>query len=105
MADTSPSETKAFEICVLEADNHTNLPPDKAGTVHDRLDMARLGRAQEFRRNFSFIPIFGFAAVLMMTWASALSTVSYVLPNGGIPAMIYIYIITLIGFGAAIVHG
>lgn len=57
---------------------------------------------QEFRRNFSFIPIFGFAATLMMTWASVLSSASYVLPNGGLPAMIWMYLVTLVGFGCAI---
>ncbi|CAK1363246.1 unnamed protein product [Cercospora beticola] len=82
--------------------NGTDLPPEKQGTVVDRRDMYRMGKQQEFRRNFSFIPIFGFAAVLMMTWASVLSSASYTLPNGGLPAMIWIYIVTLFGFGCAI---
>ncbi|EGP88117.1 unnamed protein product [Zymoseptoria tritici ST99CH_1A5] len=78
------------------------LPPEKRGTRADRSDMRRMGMAQEFKRNFSFIPIFGFSAVLMMTWASVLSGVSYALPNGGLPALIYNYVATLVGFGAAI---
>ncbi|KAK4499303.1 hypothetical protein PRZ48_009816 [Zasmidium cellare] len=92
----------ASNVTTDEAFEHTDLPPEKAGTAADRRDMARMGQAQEFKRNFSFIPIFGFAAVLMMTWASVLSSASYILPNGGRPAMIWIYIVTLFGFGAAI---
>lgn len=38
----------------------------------------------------------------MMTWASVLSSASYVLPNGGLPAMIWMYLVTLVGFGCAI---
>lgn len=117
-------ESKVANVSMDDSFENTSLPPEKAGTVHDRRDMARLGKVQELRRNFSFIPIFGFAAVLMMTWASVLryvhadayasyqsiatglltlwcSSVSYILPNGGLPAMIYIYIVTLFGFGAA----
>lgn len=93
MASSQVAPDEAFET--------TSLPPEKAGTAMDRRDMARMGKTQEFRRNFSFIPIMGFSAVLMMTWASTLSTVSYVLPNGGLPAIIYVYIITFFGFGAA----
>lgn len=37
-----------------------------------------------------------------MTWASVLSSASYVLPNGGLPAMIWMYLVTLVGFGCAI---
>lgn len=65
-------ESKAVDITTDEAFETTDLPPEKAGTAADRRDMARLGKTQEFKRNFSFIPIFGFAAVLMMTWASVL---------------------------------
>ncbi|CAK4030818.1 Choline transport [Lecanosticta acicola] len=94
MAHRNPfdSKTSAVDICNDDDFEITDLPPEKAGTKHDRRDMARMGQAQEFRRNFSFIPIFGFAAV----------SVSYILPNGGLPAMIYVYLVTLFGFGCAI---
>lgn len=74
MSFRSPYESKEVlsHVSVDDAIEHTDLPPEKAGTAHDRRDMARMGQKQELRRNFSFIPIFGFAAVLMMTWASAL---------------------------------
>ena len=64
--------------------------------------MARLGKRQELRRNFQFIPIFGFAACLMITWEAVLAAASYALPNGGRPALIWTYVFSIFGFGAAI---
>lgn len=55
-------------VPAAEAFEETSLPPEKAGTAGDRRDMYRMGKMQELRRNFSFVPIFGFAAVLMITW-------------------------------------
>jgi hypothetical protein len=80
----------------------TDLPPEKAGTALDRRDMARMGKVQEMRRNFSFIPIFGFAAVLMITWEAVFNSASYVIINGGLAGMVWMYIVTFVGFGAAI---
>lgn len=72
MSQRSPYDSKASAVDIAMDDSFetTELPAEKAGTKYDRRDMARMGQTQEFRRNFSFIPIFGFAAVLMMTWAS-----------------------------------
>jgi len=96
------SKGSAAMLSIDEAFEHTDLPPEKAGTAMDRRDMARMGKSQEFKRNFSFIPIFGFAAVLMITWEAVFSSASYVLPNGGTAGMVWMYITTLFGFGAAI---
>ena len=38
----------------------------------------------------------------MSTWEAIFSTASYVLPNGGLPALIWMYVVTVFGFGAAI---
>ncbi|KAM3420290.1 hypothetical protein BST61_g3575 [Cercospora zeina] len=103
--NASPAGKEAFAHITMDdtADRaEDGLPAEKLGTVVDRRDMRRMGKQQELRRNFSFIPIFGFAAVLMMTWASILSSASYTLPNGGLPAMIWVYVVTLFGFGGAI---
>jgi choline transport protein len=67
------------------------LSPEKAGTLYDQKDMARVGKTQELRvgrillrvkfratlanhqqRNFRFISILGFTAVLMCTWEAVL---------------------------------
>lgn len=66
------TESKVANVTMDEDFETTDLPAEKAGTAADRRDMHRMGQTQEFKRNFSFIPIFGFAAVLMMTWASVL---------------------------------
>lgn len=88
----------------VTVDNAPEQPSEgpKAGTGVDRADMHRMGKAQELRRNFSFIPIFGFAAVLMVTWEAIMTASSYALPNGGRPALIWTYIVSWLGFGAAI---
>ena len=78
---TSPLALEGFE--------QTSLPPDKAGSPVDRRDMWRMGKKQELRRNFRFLPIFGFAAVLMITWEGIFASVSYAIPNGGLPPMAY----------------
>ena len=75
----------------------------KAGTEEDRLNMHRMGKTQELRRNFSFIPTFGFSAVLMISWEAMLNATSYSIPNGGLPAMIWMYVVSLFGMGAAVV--
>lgn len=75
----------------------------KAGTEEDRSNMHRMGKTQELRRNFSFIPTFGFSAVLMISWEAMLNSVSYSIPNGGLPAMIWMYVVSLFGMGAAVV--
>ena len=75
----------------------------KAGTEEDRLNMHRMGKTQELRRNFSFIPTFGFSAVLMISWEAMLNATSYSIPNGGLPAMIWMYVVSLFGMGAVVV--
>jgi choline transport protein len=79
------------------------LTHQKAGTEKDRSDMHRMGKTQELRRNFSFIPTFGFSAVLMISWEAMLNATSYSIPNGGLPAMIWMYVVSLFGMGAAVV--
>ena len=80
----------------------TDLPAEKAGTVYDQKDMARVGKQQELRRNFRFISILGFTAVLMSTWEAVLITAGYGLTNGGLAGLVWMYLITVVGFGAAI---
>ncbi|EAU36667.1 predicted protein [Aspergillus terreus NIH2624] len=44
----------------------------RGGTVQDRKDMWRVGREQELNRNFRFLSVLGFTAVLMCTWEAVL---------------------------------
>jgi len=102
MFSNSPVEDKSVVAVSDEAGDAYELPAIKAGTEADRHDMRRMGKIQELRRNFSFFPIFGFAAVLMITWEAIFSSASYILPNGGPAALIWMYLVSWFGFGAAI---
>ena len=101
MSGLSAEKENEVEVVVDGAPGQPTSGP-KAGTSYDRKDMARLGKRQELRRNFQFVPIFGFAACLMITWEAVLAAASYALPNGGRPAVIWTFVFSLFGFGAAI---
>ncbi|OGM41093.1 putative amino acid permease [Aspergillus bombycis] len=74
----------------------------KGGTMQDRKDMWRVGRDQELNRNFRFLSVLGFTAVLMCTWEAVLFGSSYGLTNGGKGGMIYTYLGGLAGFSFVI---
>ncbi|KAJ5959011.1 uncharacterized protein N7479_006161 [Penicillium vulpinum] len=74
----------------------------KAGTAQDKQDMWRAGRDQELNRNFRFLSVLGFTAVLMCTWEAVLFGSSYGLTNGGKGGMIYTYLGGLAGFSFVI---
>lgn len=46
---------------------------EKRGTADDQKDMQRMGKIQEFRRNFRFVSIFGYSMILMATWETGLT--------------------------------
>ncbi|KAK5687105.1 hypothetical protein LTS10_001242 [Elasticomyces elasticus] len=81
---------------------YEGLSEVKRGTAVDQLDMQRVGKVQELRRNFRFISVLGFTAVLMCTWEAILFTASYILPNGGLAGMVWMYLVSLCGFAFAI---
>jgi choline transport protein len=92
------------DSAVRSSDGETHeLDQRKAGTEEDRSNMHRMGKTQELRRNFNFIPTFGFSAVLMISWEAMLNATSYSISNGGLPAMIWMYVVSLFGMGAAVV--
>ncbi|KAI9732398.1 MAG: hypothetical protein M1834_001606 [Cirrosporium novae-zelandiae] len=75
---------------------------EKLGTRADQLEMQRLGKKQQFKRNFRFLSILGFTCTLMATWESMLAVNSYALINGGFSGFIYIYIASFVGFFAVV---
>ncbi|TKA70810.1 hypothetical protein B0A55_07428 [Friedmanniomyces simplex] len=81
---------------------YDGLSEVKRGTTVDQLDMQRVGKVQELRRNFRLISVLGFTAVLMCTWEAILFTASYILPNGGLAGMVWMYLVSLCGFAFAI---
>ncbi|KAL2004970.1 hypothetical protein VTN00DRAFT_2820 [Thermoascus crustaceus] len=74
----------------------------KKGTLQDRQDMWRIGREQELNRNFRFLSVLGFTAVLMCTWEAVMFGSQYGLLDGGAAGMIYTYIGAIVGFSAVI---
>ncbi|KAI1917416.1 hypothetical protein LOZ39_000408 [Ophidiomyces ophidiicola] len=82
---------------------HVSLSTADDATQNDQNDMARLGKPQQFKRNFRFLSTLGFTCTLMATWESILLTSNLGLVNGGKAAMIYIYIATFVGFFASVI--
>ncbi|KAJ5497654.1 hypothetical protein N7453_006705 [Penicillium expansum] len=72
-------------------------------TDQDDWDMQRLGKTQQFKRNFRFYSILGFTTTLMATWESILLTSTYGLTDGGRAGMVYVYIGSFVGFFAAVI--
>lgn len=66
------------------------------GTEADALDMKRLGRAQELRRNFKSLSVLGLATTTMSTWVAMLLTSTFSLINGGLAGTIWLYLATWI---------
>lgn len=66
----------------------TDLPQyDEAkrtgATGVDAKDMYRMGKKQEFSRNFSFWSVLGFVSVLTATWEYVLTSLSVGFSSGG----------------------
>ncbi|KAI5255770.1 amino acid permease [Aureobasidium subglaciale] len=68
----------------------------KSGTARDAADMMRLGKKQEFRRNFHAFSMLGLSSVLMGTWQALIGSASFSLINGGLAGTIWSYIATWI---------
>jgi choline transport protein len=115
MSDLSKSEV------VHNEQAKPDIPPDdvsesseKRGTRADILSMWRLGKKQEFLRNFRFISIYGFSMILMATWEIMLgcvlpscyrpathnqpSTSGIALIDGGKAGMIWMNVVAWVGF-------
>ncbi|KAH0287410.1 amino acid transporter, partial [Aureobasidium sp. EXF-3399] len=68
----------------------------KSGTAQDAADMMRLGKKQEFKRNFHAFSMLGLSSVLMATWQALIGSASFSLINGGLAGSIWSYIATWI---------
>ncbi|KAH6698249.1 amino acid permease-domain-containing protein [Leptodontidium sp. MPI-SDFR-AT-0119] len=72
------------------------------GTRSDLRDMKRMGKQQELKRGFGFLSILGFSCILTSTWEIQLTANTFGLINGGLAGLIWMYIVTWIGFFAII---
>ncbi|EMF12511.1 amino acid transporter [Sphaerulina musiva SO2202] len=57
--------------------------------------MARLGKKQEFKRNFSFLSALGFVSVYMATWEFVLVSLSVGFTNGGYAGLFWCFLTTV----------
>ncbi|MCJ1250204.1 hypothetical protein MMC30_007430 [Trapelia coarctata] len=67
-------------------------------TKYDKRDMRRMGKCQEFTRNFRPFSTLAFAVVLQATWEFLLIANTQGLTNGGLAGLFWSYLWTYIGF-------
>ncbi|KAF2167695.1 hypothetical protein M409DRAFT_65823 [Zasmidium cellare ATCC 36951] len=59
--------------------------------------MARVGRKQELKRQFSPLAMIGFSMVMAVTWQATLFVTTFSLPNGGPAGAVIMYLFTAVG--------
>lgn len=65
---------------------------DDGFTRHDRKDMARMGKAQELRRNFRGLSTLAFTVILQGTWEVLLAASTQGLVDGGLAGLFWSYV-------------
>ncbi|KAJ9660474.1 hypothetical protein H2201_006896 [Coniosporium apollinis] len=101
---------EAMDKKIAQADDVYELDPSSPeeevtpanGTTQDSRDMSRLGKAQQFQRNFRYISMLGFSSTLMATWECVLATAGLALINGGLGGFVWTFLITTICFQAVV---
>lgn len=80
------------------------VPSDEAPGLHsqDALDMARLGKAQQFHRNFNFWSTFGFVSIYMATWEFAIVSMSPSLSTTGYGGFFWTFIGSLFCYSSIV---
>lgn len=68
----------------------------------DIKDMLRLGKKQEFKRNFSFISTLGFISIYMATWGFVLVSLAEGLINGGFAGLFWTFIGTVVCYSSIV---
>ncbi|KAF7880907.1 uncharacterized protein EAF02_006798 [Botrytis sinoallii] len=98
-------ERKSINGEVREAGLEAGLPSptDEYGeTQNDVNDMLRLGKKQEFKRNFSLISTLGFISIYMATWEFVLVSLSVGLINGGFAGLFWVFIGTVMCYSSIV---
>ncbi|KAH9907150.1 amino acid/polyamine transporter I [Xylariomycetidae sp. FL2044] len=68
----------------------------------DAADMRRMGRKQEFKRNFRLWSSLGFVAIYMATWEFVLVSLSVGFTNGGYAGLFWCWITTTVAYTAIV---
>ncbi|KAI7182072.1 hypothetical protein KC352_g23257, partial [Hortaea werneckii] len=71
-------------------------------TEHDLCDMKRLGKKQEFKRNFTFWSALGFVSVYMATWEFVLVSLSVGFANGGFTGLFWCFLTTVLCYSTIV---
>ena len=77
-------------------------PNGLTNTAQDALDMQRLGKKQEFKRNFSLWSSIGFVAIYMATWEFVLVSLSVGFTNGGYAGLFWCFITTTAAYSTIV---
>ncbi|CAK1367398.1 putative amino-acid permease [Cercospora beticola] len=72
-------------------------------TISDDQDMHRLGKKQEFKRNFSFLSALGFVSVYMASWEFVLVSLAVGFTNGGYAGLFWCYLTTVTCYASIVV--
>lgn len=85
------------------AANIVSVPEDGAQkNTQDALDMHRLGKKQEFKRNFSFLSTLGFISIYMATWEFVFVSLAVGLVNGGFAGLFWTFIAVVICYSTIV---
>lgn len=82
-------------------DHHVH-PNGLVNTAQDDLDMQRLGKVQQFKRNFSLWSSIGFVAIYMATWEFVLVSLSVGFSNGGYAGLFWCFITTTVAYSTVV---
>nr|OQO31753.1 hypothetical protein B0A51_00655 [Rachicladosporium sp. CCFEE 5018] len=85
------------------------MSPDKSSSPGpydpanaDANDMHRLGKVQEFHRNFGLWSALGFVSIYMATWEFVLVSLSVGFANGGFAGLFWCFITTVLCYGTIV---
>ncbi|KAK0100696.1 hypothetical protein ONS95_007148 [Cadophora gregata] len=97
-------EDEVDDVAVIGAIYANGKPakPDGGFTRHDQRDMYRMGKIQEFKRNYRPLSALSFATVLCCVWEFLLLANTQGLTDGGLAGLFWTYIWTFIAFGFVI---
>ncbi|KAK3074931.1 hypothetical protein LTR53_002242 [Teratosphaeriaceae sp. CCFEE 6253] len=114
MDGTSLTHRPAHDIALKGPYQHSDVADSKGSGVRDSgssdhddwdqdvRDMRRLGKQQEFKRNFSFLSALGFVSIYMATWEFVLVSLSVGLANGGFAGLFWCFITTVLCYGTVV---
>lgn len=86
-----------------EVTDNDVLDPSVAGlTTQDAADMARLGKAQQFHRNFNYWSTFGFVSIYMATWEFTIVSMTPSIPAVGFGGFFWTFMGCMVCYGAVV---